>query len=256
MNYDNDNHDEAFTAKRVNPRYIVVNEDIFATLEPDSLKTYMAFRYEADYSCECSSVKRTIEFLCNKTKLSRRQIFYCLNDLENNGLILRESNPGYQTIYWVAKDLNHFKTKEEPIPVQPVHGGVVHEVHGVVHEVHTIINNLSSNKNYSLSTIEQNLYIESEQQRKALLFRGECLGSQKCKDLYDQLPEDTRKDKSFQDIYEECLSHYATQQKPLLVSPQRLISWIKREISYWKKKDITDKKSTTPKYTFESVVRA
>lgn len=80
--------------------------------------------------------------------------------------------------------------------------------------------------------LEKNLYIESEQQRKACLLRQQCINNAKCMEKYDALPKEIKSDKSFIDILDECVTHYATQQKPQLVSPQRLVSWINREIKH------------------------
>jgi hypothetical protein len=103
------------------------------------------------------------------------------------------------------------------------------------------------------------LYSEVEQQRKAMFFREECLNSEKCKTLYEKLPEDVRRDKTFEDIYLECLSHYATLRDPLLVSPQRLMSWIKRDINYSKKEAIQKtkvyKKPMTGTDKFNEMIR-
>ena len=120
----------SFCIKRVDPRYVTLNEDIFMSLPGDCLKVYLALRFEADYAMEYSSVKRNVQFLANKSLISVRQVKYCLKKLEEQGLIMREKNPGYQTTYWVAKNLNHF-----------VKVSVVQEVHGVVQEVHDINNN-------------------------------------------------------------------------------------------------------------------
>lgn len=142
MTGQNSNTQKEFNIKSVKPRYINITEDIFLNLTPESLKLYMALRFEADYAQECSSVKKNIQFLINKTKISRRQVFYCLKELETCGLIYRESEKGFQSIYWVAQDYGHFIKELEP--VHEVHR-VVHDMHGVVHEVHDIITNTSTN---------------------------------------------------------------------------------------------------------------
>jgi hypothetical protein len=112
-----------FSAKRAKPRYIMINEDIFETLSPDGLKVYMTLRYEADYGQDSSAVKRNIKFICNTSKVKRTSCFDALLELEKHGLLKRESDPGYQSIYWVAQDLNYYSDKEaieSPIPpVQP-----------------------------------------------------------------------------------------------------------------------------------------
>lgn len=81
-------------------------------------------------------------------------------------------------------------------------------------------------------SVECDLFLDSELQRKALMLRTSCEKHEKCHEIYEQLPADVKADKSFEDIHDECVTHYATQTKPQMVSPQRLISWIKRDIKY------------------------
>lgn len=87
------------------------------------------------------------------------------------------------------------------------------------------INNLSH-------SVECDLFLEVEQQRKALMLRDKTVKHEKCKELYEKLPQEVKNDKSFEDVHDECVTHYATQTEPQMVSPQRLMSWIKREIKY------------------------
>lgn len=115
--------------KRIKPRYIVINENIFEALDTHTFMLYMAFRYEADYSKEDSAIKRSAKFMYEKAKISRRQFFISLNKLEGFGLVIRDSNtPGNSvSIYHVAQDLNYFNTECQ----------VVHDVHASVHDMHT-----------------------------------------------------------------------------------------------------------------------
>ena len=154
---DNNTSIESSSLKRIKPRYIVVNEDIFKTLDPESLKVYMALRYEVDYQSECSSVKKNIKAICNAVGIKRTTCFACIANLELWGLIKREANPGYQSTFWVAQDLGHFIPKQT-IEVQttptvdqpPVHNadGVVQEVNGVVQEVNDITINSFTNSSH------------------------------------------------------------------------------------------------------------
>lgn len=81
-------------------------------------------------------------------------------------------------------------------------------------------------------SVECDLFLEAEQQRKSLMLRAKTEKNEKCLALYDQLPQEVKSDKTFADIHDECVTHYATQPEPQMVSPQRLISWIKRDIRY------------------------
>ncbi len=92
-------------------------------------------------------------------------------------------------------------------------------------------------------SVECDLFLESEQQRKALMLRTKTENNEKCLELYEQLPHEVKEDKTFSDIHDECVTHYATQPEPQMVSPQRLMSWIKRDIKY----HATQKQSSKPK---------
>jgi len=81
-------------------------------------------------------------------------------------------------------------------------------------------------------SVECDLFLEPEMQRKALMLRAKTEKHEKCHELYNQLPQEIKDEKSFEDVHDECVTHYATQQKAQMVSPQRLMSWIKRDIKY------------------------
>lgn len=76
--------------------------------------------------------------------------------------------------------------------------------------------------------LEKTLYLDSEQQRKAIVMRNLCLNDEKAKTKHASL----NTDKTFSEVIDECVSHYATQQTPQLVSPQRLQSWLNREARF------------------------
>lgn len=99
---------------RAESRYIMFNEDIFEALDGYELKVYMALRYEADYSKEESSTKRTIDFIVKKSGVSRRKVFMILNDLEFKYFLIQRLNPdevGVARIYNVSRTLFYFKTR-------------------------------------------------------------------------------------------------------------------------------------------------
>jgi len=93
---------------------------------------------------------------------------------------------------------------------------------------------LKEETNTHTHSVECDLFLESEMQRKALVLRASTEKNEKCHELYEQLPDDIKQEKTFQDVHDECVTHYATQQPPQMVSPQRLMSWIKRDIQYQK----------------------
>ena len=138
------NTQDQFKLKSPKPRYINIYENIFLVLSVEALKVYMTLRYESDYARDCSSVARNIQFIINKTGISRRKIIYCFKELEQHGLLFIERKKGFQSVYWVASDLNYFNKLQPDEPVHEVHDPV-HEVHDPVHEVHDINNNLCIN---------------------------------------------------------------------------------------------------------------
>ena len=83
-------------------------------------------------------------------------------------------------------------------------------------------------------SVECDLFLDSEKQRKALMLRAKAVKHEKCRELYERLPKEIKEDKSFEDVHDECVIHYATQSSPQMVSPQRLMTWIKRDIAYAK----------------------
>jgi hypothetical protein len=81
--------------------------------------------------------------------------------------------------------------------------------------------------------LEQMLFTDFEQQRKAIELRKLCLADEKAKAKHSAL----KSEKTFIEVIDECVTHYATQQKPQLVSPQRLQTWIGRETRFQKQQD-------------------
>lgn len=82
------------------------------------------------------------------------------------------------------------------------------------------------------NSLERVMYDDINQFNKAIFFKKECLKDKKCYEMYKRLPNDIKDDKSFDDIRKECVSHYGSKIIPLLVCPQRFLTWIKREINF------------------------
>ncbi len=96
--------------------------------------------------------------------------------------------------------------------------------------------------------LENNLFLDAEQKRKAVLLRQQCLKDRKCLDKFDQMKSKHSLDKTFIEILDECITHYATEQQPRLVSPGRLLSWLGREDKFQVR--AADTKATNkPKFT-------
>jgi len=91
-------------------RHVAIDENIHSTLSLSALTLYMAFRYEADYRQKESDIKRSAQYLYTKAKISRAQYYRALNELEGNGLVIRdESNAlGEKCTFHIAKELGYF----------------------------------------------------------------------------------------------------------------------------------------------------
>lgn len=89
--------------------------------------------------------------------------------------------------------------------------------------------------------LETSLYLDSEQQRKAIVLRQLCLKHTKAINKHASL----NSDKTYTEVIDECVAHYATQPIPQLVSPQRLESWINKETVYKKEQEISKLKYPT-----------
>jgi hypothetical protein len=139
--------------KRINPRYIVIDEDIHAALDLYTLSLYMAFRYEADYTSEDSMIRRSAKFLSEKAHISTRQFFKSLNLLEDFGLIQRDpSSPANSlSIYHVAQKLHYFTT--QCLGVHDMHRGV-HMVHTDHYSLPIIINTNSESCDSPVAAIK------------------------------------------------------------------------------------------------------
>lgn len=120
MNNKKSNTNDIVGIKRIEPRYIYINEDIYDALSKDERNVYMALRYEADYSKETSIVKRSISWLVEKSKVGRRNVFQALNSLEHTHYILQRiqlSVTGIQNNYNVSRTLNFFNPLNTSAPV-------------------------------------------------------------------------------------------------------------------------------------------
>ena len=226
-----------------------------------SLGAKITYGRLSQWSNEKGIVFRSAKQLADELGTSYRSIEDYIKELKEASLI--------GTYQPQAGGVNHFEFYQHPWMDEPINENLVYKSNsytppqdsvvpptgfcGTPPQDSVVINikEIKETKHtHTEAGIEQNLYLESEQQRKAVFFRKECFKNNKCRDLYELLPEDTKNDKSFEDVYEECLSHYATESPPRLISPQRLISWIKRDIVYSKKeleskKDSNHKKKST-----------
>jgi hypothetical protein len=148
MNPSNDNttSNETVTLQAVKKeRHVILYENITLSLSPFALKLYLIFRYETDYSMECSAINKKIKFFTNKSGLTRTRTFECLQELEEHGLIKRESKAGEQTKYWIADKLNYFTPKEIDQPPVRISDDPVQHSDDPVRDTDTIINNSFNN---------------------------------------------------------------------------------------------------------------
>ena len=126
---------ESFKVQSVKKkRYVNLNEDICLALSSDALKVYCILRLESDFNLNCSPVDRNIQFISNKTTISKRKISDCFDELETYGLLLRKFNPGYQSTYLIADELNYLNKDS-----------VVQNMHDPMQNMHDIYINLFNN---------------------------------------------------------------------------------------------------------------
>lgn len=117
-NNNKNNAVRSIKVKPVQPRYINLNENIFAALDIFETRVYLALRYQADYRSESSDVELTIDQLIKLSKVKRSTLFEALNRLENKHFLIRRINWDKKTWgkaneYEVAQHLNYFKPFEE-----------------------------------------------------------------------------------------------------------------------------------------------
>lgn len=100
--------------KRVAPRYIVMNEDIYLALNPYEMAVYQALRYEADFSSQESQIKRSIAHIATKSKISERKVYDVLNALEFKYFLIQRHQNAFKSIntYCIAQQLYYFKPEE------------------------------------------------------------------------------------------------------------------------------------------------
>ena len=104
--------------KKVQPRYISVDENIFDALSLITNSVYKALRFSADYSSECSIVTMTLDEIAIKAKCSRRSVATSIKELEQIHFLIRRTNwenfkYGKTNDYEVSRTLNYFKQIEE-----------------------------------------------------------------------------------------------------------------------------------------------
>jgi hypothetical protein len=140
--------------KSVGQRWIGIEENILEALTIHSYVVYSALRFLADYGKDDAILKLTSKTVYTKAKISRAQYFKCINELEQNGLVLRDSRAliGGNAIIHVAKHLNYFTPQicsellNNETPVS--------DVDGSVHHVDTLISNSFKNKDNTISEFD------------------------------------------------------------------------------------------------------
>lgn len=182
----NKNTVSAIKAKPVQPRYIVLNEDIYHALDIYELSVYQSLRFLADYKLASSDVEITIDDLIIQSKVKRRKLFYCLNSLEKKHFLIKRLNWDKGTFgkaneYEVAQHLYYFKPIEddeieekitsdtninEKINGSYIEG--VHHVHTVVHDVHTVVHPVHSVHTNKKHEYQETYYQQNEQKKSVL----------------------------------------------------------------------------------------
>lgn len=147
MSYQDNNKSAPIIAKRVAPRYISIQENVFQALTPHTYKVYTALRFEADYSQEFSSVKRTGEQIAELSGIGRARTFESFNELEDYGLLKRDCTDGKETVYWVAQSMYFFTQEKHPILIP------VHDTDTPVHDADTPVHDMDTNPLISSLTL-------------------------------------------------------------------------------------------------------
>ena len=209
--------------KRINPRYIVVYEDTFEALTPSTYKVYTALRFNADYSQECSSVRRSTAQIAKQAGVSVRKAFEGFNELEDVGLLKRESNEGYQTVFWVAQHLNHFSNKtlnslKDPVLDEDEFEEVpVQNLDTPLQNLHTPLQNLhtppAESAYQDLNNLFNNIYTN-----KTLVDSANTTMPAIVNSIETDLPAPFKSDSLFMAFY----SQYPNKQKPALAHRQFL----------------------------------
>lgn len=86
------------------------------------------------------------------------------------------------------------------------------------------------------------LFFCKKQREKARGLKRLCERDPKSLALYTKLPDAIKAQKTFEDVIDECITFYASRKKEELVSPQRLISWINRDVAFHNKPRIVNNK--------------
>lgn len=185
-NNNNNSVTRSVKVKPVQPRYIVLNEDIFNALDIYETSVYLALRYLADYRLASSDVEIKIEDLIIHSKVKRRMLFYCLNSLEKKHFLIKRLNWDKGTFgktneYEVAQHLYYFKPVEETeieekntndINInEEINGSYiegVHLVHGVVHDVHTVEHPVHEMHTVKKAEYKETYYQQNEQKKAVL----------------------------------------------------------------------------------------
>ena len=146
------------TLSPIRKRYIMIDENILSNLDLYTLSLYMIFRFEADYSQEDSEITRTAEYLYSKAKIKRSQYYKSLNELEKNGLILRDENNklGKKCIFHVAQELGYFTgtLTNATNDLSEINKGV-HDMDRGVHDMDTDHYLIPLSTNINISTISE-----------------------------------------------------------------------------------------------------
>jgi hypothetical protein len=158
---------ENIQIQAVEPRYIMIKENIFDILDLHSLSLYMALRYFSTYGKDNASIKISVKSLCEKSKIKRAKAFMCMNVLESHGLLRRENDKtlGDTTRYLVAQTLGFF---QKPVIDSIVEGGVhdidggVHDIDGGVHKVDTYHYSSHYSSQSTISDLEKSPVVGKE----------------------------------------------------------------------------------------------
>lgn len=186
----------------------------------------------------------------NRLHISRSQLFEAFLFFERNGELIRRSKNGKR--YFVQPE----RSIEVDCPKNILESGRADcqsegvRQSGLGESGRADYNNKNINKEdttYSLSRGEEILFDLPKDRRKAIRAKTLCLESRACLELYEQLPQEVRREKSLRDVHQECSEHYASMQYPIVTTEKRFQSWIKREFKYSQSKPEEPKQYRQPR---------
>lgn len=218
---------------------ILVNQTI------NSIKNFAALGFYSYLMCRPTNWRVNVKHIAKEKECTTDSIYKLINKLIELRLLtrtaVREKGRFVRHHYKL-----YLRPIDEPIvqpPPLPENAELVNPLLED-HDAYKTKRSVNKENKISLSRSEEILFTSSKEKKKALAFKALCLESQECQALYEQLPSDVKVDKSIQQIYESCSSHFGSFASPVYATEERFQAWLIRELAYvTKPKEAKSKKS-------------